>query len=262
MKKLALLLNMDKIKKYIRNTYKIKIKADAIVVEQKKKGLHISMPDSDWLDYFEDLSKGTSDEIMQDIWARILVKEHAENGSVSKAMLNTFAMMDQELALTFQKMCTLTYRLEVDEGKTYCIPLVLYDDILHRILENRAGSTEYIRVKNSLELYQQYLPKQEQLEYLSDINLIKISPVHDESEIYSHSKMHIKYSVGAKEFETDSLQDENYEFVYTGQVRFTHIGWALYNAISNEPYQHLYDVLWEYINFTEEKWYEGGESND
>lgn len=100
---------------------------------------HFSTPTDDWLEYFEDLSSKVSDNTMQEIWARLLTKERCETGSITKVMLNTFSLLDKDSALSFGKLCNLTYKLTVDDGRVRYIPLVLYDDILHGIVDRYTG---------------------------------------------------------------------------------------------------------------------------
>lgn len=255
-KKAALMLNVRKIHRQLKNYYKVLEKSDTLIEKTKLPSKQISSPTDDWLEYFEDLSSKVSDNTMQEIWARILTKERCDIGSITKVMLNTFSLLDKESALAFGKLCNLTYKLAVDDGRIRYIPLVLYDDILHGIVDGYRGQTDYQKTIVPFEEYQTFLPKQEEIEYLSELNLIKLSAVHDESEIYSYSPMKLTFSVKELNFETCSLHssEENYNFICTGQAFFTQTGSALYHALAFEPYSYLFDVLKGYISYTADNW--------
>ncbi len=255
-KKAALMLNVRKIHRQLKNYYKVLEKSDTLIEKTKLPSKQISSPTDDWLEYFEDLSSKVSDNTMQEIWARILTKERCDTGSITKVMLNTFSLLDKESALAFGKLCNLTYKLTVDDGRIRYIPLVLYDDILHGIVDGYRGQTDYQKTIVPFEEYQTFLPKQEEIEYLSELNLIKLSAVHDESEIYSYSPMKLTFSVKESNFETCSLHssEENYNFICTGQAFFTQTGLALYHALAFEPYSYLFDVLKGYISYTADNW--------
>ena len=255
-KKAALMLNVRKIHRQLKNYYKVLEKSDTLIEKTKLPSKQISSPTDDWLEYFEDLSSKVSDNTMQEIWARILTKERCDTGSITKVMLNTFSLLDKESALALGKLCNLTYKLTVDDGRIRYIPLVLYDDILHGIVDGYRGQTDYQKTIVPFEEYQTFLPKQEEIEYLSELNLIKLSAVHDESEIYSYSPMKLTFSVKESNFETCSLHssEENYNFICTGQAFFTQTGLALYHALAFEPYSYLFDVLKGYISYTADNW--------
>ena len=123
-KKAALMLNVRKIHRQLKNYYKVLEKSDTLIEKTKLPSKQISSPTDDWLEYFEDLSSKVSDNTMQEIWARILTKERCDIGSITKVMLNTFSLLDKESALAFGKLCNLTYKLTVDDGRIRYIPLV------------------------------------------------------------------------------------------------------------------------------------------
>ena len=192
--------------------------------------------------------------LMQEIWAKLLVKEHIENGSVPYAMLNILALMDRNSALAFQKICALTYILDDDDMGRHYIPLVLYDDMLHNIIEHNLQHDTYIQIYKIMTEYEQYLPAQQDLQFLEELGLLKLSTLHDESEIFSHKHRKVRYQVGDKCIETESLHsdDYEYEFVLVGQAFYTQIGEKLYHALAVEPFQKLFDVLELFCCFNEE----------
>lgn len=254
--KAALMLNVRKIHRRLRNYYKILEKSDSMMKAAELPHIQYSDPTDEWLEYFEDLASKVSDNTVQEIWARLLLKERCEMGSVTKVMLNTFSLLDREAALSFGKLCSLTYKLVSSDGRTRYIPLVLYDDILHRIVAEYKEQADFQKLLVSFEEYQKFLPIQEEIEYLSELNLIKLSNIHDESEIYSYAPMKFTFSVGNSSFETCSLHgdEESYNFICTGQAFFTQTGLALYHALAFEPYSHLFEVLERYVSYTAGNW--------
>ena len=255
-KKAALMLNVRKLHRQLKNYYKVLEKSESVIKKSKISNKPITTPDDDWLEYFEDLSSKVSDNTMQEIWARLLAKERMDTGSITKVMLNTFSLMDRQAAIGFGKLCNLTYKLSTEDGELRYIPLVLYDDILHGIISKYKDRKDYKKLIIPFEEYNAFLPKQEEIEYLSELNLIKLSAIHDESEIYSRNPMKLTFSVEDLSFQTQSLyNDENdYHFICTGQAFFTQTGLALYHALSFEPYIHLYKVLEGYIFYTANNW--------
>lgn len=257
-KKASLMLNVRKIERRLKNYYKVLEKSDSIIEKEKLPDSQVSTPSEDWLDYFEDLSSSASDSTMQEIWARLLVRERCKTGSITKVMLNTFSLLDKEAALAFGKLCKLTYKLTADDGRVRYIPFVLYDDVLAGIVEicRNTKRTDYQESIFSYEAYQVFRPKQEEIEYLSELNLVRINKAYDEGEIHSHNPIKLTFSVEDLSFESCSLRSnkENYNFVFTGQAFFTQTGLALYNALSFEPYPYLFDVLRHYISYTADNW--------
>ncbi len=250
--KIGMLMSVHKIKKQAKNKFKIYKKAERIADKSKEK--KIEKPDDDWLAYYDELVSNVSDEQMQEIWARILVREHIENGSISKAMLNVFSLLDKDTAATFQKICTLTYLLNDDDMGIFEIPLVLYDDILNKILENKVASTEYGELSELLTRYQRYCPTQQEINLLDEIGLLKISQIYDENDIFSYKKRKAIFQVGTQQYEMESFYDSGneYEYILTGQAFFTQLGLSLYHALQVEVYPELYEVLVNFCEFNEE----------
>lgn len=192
-KKVALMLNVRRICRRAKKYFSILEKSDYIV--EKSMASQDTTPDIDWLETFEDLSSKVSDDKLQDIWAKILSKERLEVGSVTKAMLDTFSLFDKYSSAAFRKLCSLTFKLEIDDKRVYYIPLLLYDDILHGIISKYEGQKDYQKIKIPFEEYSSFIPKQEETDYLSDLNLIKSVAVHDESEVYSFESMKCVFQI-------------------------------------------------------------------
>lgn len=251
LKKAALILEMNKVQKQIKRSCRVYMEADKIIC---KVGKSISRPSDEWLEYFEDLCTKASNENIQKMWARILVKEHLDAGSITKAMMSSLAMLDGKSARAFAKICTLTFLLKCEDGECYYIPLILYDDILMNIMECNRGKKAFTKISENLKKYSKYLPSQKEIEYLSELGLLKLSPVHDESEIYSHKQMRLCFQVGKKVYETESICDEEngYYYIPTGQAFYTQAGLALYHALGKSHYKYLYDLLKGYLKCKKE----------
>lgn len=252
--KLALIANKEKICREVKNCLTIEKKKREIIFNNKFKLPKMKNTNSyadDWRAYFDRLCSTVSDEAMQDIWAKILVKETIQPGSVSRAMLNTFSLLDSVSAKCFEKICSLTFEIN-QEGENRKIPLILYDDIICEMISDLSDDLSD-ELKEKFYAYEEYIPGQREIEYLSELNLLKISEDYMEYDIYSIEEMKLNFMVGDKKFDTVSPYDaeENRYYVCVGQVFFTQTGLALYNAISRniEKYQYLYDVLKTYIEY-------------
>lgn len=255
--KLALIANKEKICREIKNCLKIEKKKREIIFNNNLKLPEIKKTNAysdDWRSYFDRLCSIVSDEAMQDIWARILVKETIQPGSISKAMLNTFALLDSVSAKCFQKLCAVTFIMWQGDDEKH-IPLILYDDILCEIIQELSDElTE--EQKEKLIAYEKYIPSQKEIEFLAELGLIKTSENHMECDIYSFEEMDLVFEVNEKKFKFKAPYDaeENRYFVCVGQTFFTQIGFSLYNSIAknNIKYEHLYDVLKIYIEYRNE----------
>lgn len=93
--------------------------------------------------------------------------------------------------------------------------------------------------------------------------MVKTSEDYMECDIYSIEKIKLSFEVKDEKLEIISPydSDENRYYVCVGQVFFTQMGLALYNAITRniETYEYLYDVLKVYIEYRNN---EGGYYND
>lgn len=249
--KLALIANREKLCKEMKNCLKIEKKKREIIFNNSLNIPQVKsnkIYEDDWRAYFDRLCSIVSDEAMQDIWARILVKETLQPGSISKAMLNVFSLLDNKSAKNFEKLCALTFKVYQD-GKARNIPLVLYTDVLYEMIDESENISD--ELKEKIYAYSKFVPSQEEIEYLAELNLIKTSENHMECDIYSIEEMELCFEVDDKQFESVSSYDaeENRFYVCVGQVFFTQTGLALYNAIAKtvQPHEHLFDVLKLYI---------------
>ena len=245
-KNACVIMNVKKILKRTKNLINIIDEAEQII--NKDKSINkINTPDDEWLEYFEDLSSRVSDKAMQKMWARILAKEVTEESSgITKAMLNTIALLDKESATNFIKLCSLVYTVQVVGGNFYTIPLVLYDMDLTRILQK--DGMMYNDLKKD---YLSFCPTQNDLQYLSELGLIILSEADRGADIYSQEVMDLVFKGNESVLESGSIYDEEgkYYYIVTGQVNFTRIGLALYDTISSEKYPYLDILLSKFISY-------------
>lgn len=69
-----------------------------------REGAEPKKLDVDWLNFYFDKVRLVSDEMVQDIWSRILAEETNEQGSVSLSLLHTLSIMSKEQATIFSNI--------------------------------------------------------------------------------------------------------------------------------------------------------------
>lgn len=248
LKQVALIYGTRKIIKRAKNYYKILEKADAII-ESESKDKSKYEPDEEWMEWFEDLSSRISNEEIQKMWARILAREIIEPNYISKVMLNTLSLLDMQSATVFSKLCSLSYNINVDDGRNHTMPLILYDVDTKKIEET--FSDEDALYNEYFENYESFCPTQDELQYLSELGLIKLSESNMSGDIYSRYKMTLQIEGNTRVFKTTSTFDDennlNY-FVY-GQVSFTKTGLAIANTLKIEKYFYLDFILEKFIEY-------------
>lgn len=67
--------------------------------------------EDDWIVNFFDKSKLISDEMMQDLWARILAGEANTTGSFSKRTIYLLSSLDKKDAVCFEKLCNFIWNI-------------------------------------------------------------------------------------------------------------------------------------------------------
>lgn len=240
------IMNVKKILRRSNNLINIIDEADQII-NKDKSSIKINTPDNEWLEYFEDLSSRVSDKAMQKMWARVLAREVTEESSgITKAMLNIISLLDKESATNFMKLCSLVYTVQVVGGSSYTIPLVLYDIDLTRIFQK-----DGMMHSNLKKDYLNFCPTQNDLEYLAELGLIKLSEADKGADIYSQEVMDLVFTGNKSILESGSIYDEEgkYYYIVTGQVNFTRIGLALYDTISSEKYPYLDILLNKFVSY-------------
>lgn len=200
--------------------------------------------DEDWIEYFYDLASRVSDDIMQELWARLLVSEQLNRGGIRKAMLNTIALMDYEHAEAFTSLCRLTFTLEIKDYVRH-IPLVQFDDDID------AMTKDYHKNKKAFEKYKELCPGDEELDYLKEIGLITFNQQRRENLIFYRDDETAIYKCRGFSLECKGIYDDEDDVYYvsTGLVFFTQIGLSLYKTLIIEPYENLGIVLNRFVEF-------------
>lgn len=238
----AMQFMVKKFVKKIKNYDSIITKAERQfedLLKQTSEKIPLSTPDDDWIEYFFDMSSRVSNKTVQEIWARILLQEHIENGRIKKVMLNSLALLDADMALAFKAICTLTYRLTID-NETRLIPFVLYDFNVDRLLEGYTGDVK------PFEKYKEICPGERELEYLAEIGLITTTNLTSSTyTIYSPEKTKVTFEYCGESVTIDETYNEEEE-VYETQVSFvfyTQVGLALYETLAFPEHEGLFPVL-------------------
>lgn len=248
LKQVALIYGTRKIIKRAKNYYKILEKADAII-ESESKDKSKYEPDEEWMEWFEDLSSRISNEEIQKMWARILAREIIEPNYISKVMLNTLSLLDMQSAAVFSKLCSLSYNINVDDGRNHTMPLILFDVDTKKIEETFSDEDDLYNeyFKN----YESFCPTQDELQYLSELGLIKLSESNMSGDIYSRYKMTLQIEGNTRVFKTTSTFDDenNLNYFVFGQVSFTKTGLAIANTLKVEKYSYLDFILEKFIEY-------------
>ncbi len=95
--------------------------------------------DGDWVSRFISLCQDTSDEALQELWAKLLAGEVAQPKSYSRRTLSILAEMNSDDASLFRRMCSLVWLVNgggsilFSVHRTYPLPGsdVTYDEFLH-----------------------------------------------------------------------------------------------------------------------------------
>ena len=201
-------------------------------------------PNNDWLEYFFEMASMVSDDVFQEIWARLLLNEHLAPGSVKKVMINTLALLDSTTAGYFTDICRLVYKLSVD-GQERIVPLVLYDDNIDKLLNGYKGDA------SPFEKYKELCHDEDELELLAEVGLLTTTNLLSSTyKIYFPEDSKATFACeGLCRTVNGSYNEEDdvYE-VQTGFVFFTQIGLALYRTLHIDPFDGLATVLDRYID--------------
>lgn len=240
-------------------------KADIICEKRiQETGEEVSDVSDDWISYFMDRTSIISEESIQSIFACLLTQECCENGTVRKVMIDRLALLDKKSAQVFMKLCQLTYSVKLSDGREYCIPLYLRDNILAELVrskkinfsEEQAIEYQKFLTCNDLELEFQLAEFDSELDILQEIGLIKLSEDGDECDIYSSNSTTFCFRVGEEDIKQVSFFDkkQNVYYVCTGNITYTKMGLELYNslkAVYSSQYSGLKELLKSYIEIQE-----------
>jgi len=229
---------VKKIKNYDSIIKKAEQQFDKLL-EQTAENFSIRTPDEDWIEYFFDMSSRVSNEAVQEIWARILLQKHINNSSVKKVMLNSLALLDAEAASAFKAICTLTYKLIIN-NEIRVIPLVVWDYNIDNLLDGYEGDTE------PFEKYKKICPDEKDLEYLAEIGLVTTTNLTSSTyTVFSPEKSEVTFKCNEDSITIDETYNED-EDIYQTEVSFvffTQVGLALYEAIGFPEDEALFPVL-------------------
>ena len=210
-----------------------------------KERIKVNQPSNEWLDYFFDISSTVDNEAVQEIWAHLLLKEHLKPGEVSKVMLNKLALLDSDTAQSFSKLCTLVYKLSLEDEERK-IPLVIYEnDIKDSYLYDD-------KCKKLIDDYFEYCPNDDELEMLSEVGLITMNLKDREYYIYFNENIDAVFSCkNTKKIIKGKYDPEDDIYrVTTGYTFFTQVGLSLYNIIgeSQGVYNNLDFILSVFVD--------------
>lgn len=258
----ALLYAIPQMRKDYKNIANILIKSDQLYEKRKSEQTEVPKEiNEDWMNYFLDRAKLISDENIQKLWASILTQECFEEGTFRKVMLDRMALLDRKAAITFQILCDLTFKLDVSDGRTYCIPFYLRNNILYKMAKDKRicfSEEDAILYQNAFCIDGKCLSASEledELDILSEIGLISLSTEIDVNDVYSIEQVEFKMDVDGEAFEVSTLYDEeqNVYYIETGSLRYTKIGVELYKALSKNAKRPSYylRLLQAYMDYQE-----------
>lgn len=256
----ARLYAIPMLRKKYKNIAKTLNKADSLCKKRiQETGEEVTDVDDDWIMYFMDRASNISEEGIQSIFACILTQECCKRGSIRKVMIDRLALLDKKSARLFATLCQLTYDVEVDDKRTYSIPLYLRDDTLLDLVRNEAVDFSEEQAID----YQRFLSLdglgadslladiESELDILHEIGLINLSEDGDEGDIYSAINSIFSFRIGAKKVGRLSLYDKELmiSYICTGNLTYTKMGLDLYNSLKDvyPPYSELYSLLKVYI---------------
>lgn len=261
----ARLYAIPMLRKKYKNIANTLNKADVLCEKRvQETGEKVTDVSGDWISYFMDRASIISEESIQSIFACLLTQECCENGTVRKVMIDRLALLDKKSAQIFIKLCQLTFSVKVSDGRDYCIPLYLRDNILVELVKSKSidfseeQAVEYQKFLtfNDLESEFQLSDFDSELDILQEIGLIKLSEDGDECDIYSSNSTTFNFLVGEEKISQLSLFDkkQNVYYVCTGNITYTKMGLELYNSIKAAyplQYHGLKELLKAYIESQE-----------
>lgn len=239
-------INHLMVKKYIK-----KIKNNKKIIQKAEKQFDLLIQknmdlkckkqkiDSEWLEYFFDMSSRVENEQVQEIWARLLLKEQLEPGAVRKVMLNTLSMMDSYTAQLFTNICSLKINVTIAEEQ-HTIPFVLYEDNIDNLTQNYKGNLE------PFNNYKKLCPTSTEIDILTELGLLNNTNLTDSMyNIWFYEDSPVLFECnGYKKIVTASKSEEEGVYnVATSIADFTQIGLALSNALIVDPFEDLGVVL-------------------
>lgn len=234
------------VKKYIKrikNNKKIIQKAekqfDLLIQNNIDQTYKKKKIDNEWLEYFFDMSSRVENEQVQEIWARLLLKEQLEPGAVRKVMLNTLSMMDSYTAQLFTNICSLKINVTIGEER-HIIPFVLYEDNIDNLTQNYKGNLE------PFNNYKKICPTSTEIQILTELGLLNNTNLTDSMYniwFYEDSPVLFECKGYKRLVAASKSEEEDVYSVATSIADFTQIGLALSNALIVDSFEGLGVVL-------------------
>lgn len=193
----------------------------------------------DWFAYWHEKSKLVSDEHIQQAWAKILNSEVNSQGSISKRALEFLSRVEKSELEVFSKLC----QFEVQVAESLYQPMILEDyyDEGNVYMENTPDRSGMPFNQTIPDIYIQHGIIQHELEYLEEIELIKISRIaggirHSWVKDVSYFNIDI----------TMKKRTEN-QTMWLGYIEYTKIGSELAKSIRNDmqPIEGFIEILIE-----------------
>lgn len=169
--------------------------------------------DVDWLNFYFDKVRLVSDEIVQDIWSRILAEEANAQGSVSLSLLHTLSIMSKEQATIFSNIARFCMR-EYQGEKVHSL----------------------IFLSTNVEAYSKSRINHKNLRALERLGLIDYNA---KDEYVFHKK---KVLASGNRLLTIYGDPDNKNKIKAGNVIFTEDGMKLYSIVSDTLDKYRTDI--------------------
>ena len=167
--------------------------------------------DNDWITEFLDKAQNISKDEMQKIFARILVKECEQEGSISKQLINILSIIDSDLANAFKRLCKYLVSIKFKNKET-----------------NKEGEDVQIIIGKVSKLEENHINlKYMEIEELSNIGLIRFVSIGE----YVKSDLITEFVYGPFSYKVKNIPPDGY---LVGQVDLTTAGAELASIFVRE----------------------------
>ena len=167
--------------------------------------------DNDWITEFLDKAQNISKDEMQKIFARILVKECEQEGSISKQLINILSIIDSDLANAFKRLCKYLVFIKFKNKET-----------------NKEGEDVQIIIGKVSKLKEDHINlKYMEIEELSNIGLIRFVSIGE----YVKNDLITEFVYGPFSYKVKNIPPNGY---LVGQVDLTTAGAELASIFVRE----------------------------
>lgn len=191
--------------KTIIKQHKNKVNITEKAIKLLDVNINPKLVDNDWIDYFYDKSKYSSNEEMQNIWAQILAGNFNKPNSVARSVIHTVSIIDEKCAKTFSQL--LNFIVEDIDNKELVV-LIPYDSNDQYFTDIGLNYTKLF-----------------ELEKFGLIKIITDKVWDESSKNFKYFNKHISVSGKSEEMG-----------IYVGNVLLTNDGVNLANIIYNASY--------------------------